>query len=287
LGRRSSSIAGFLSIGVAAIIWGSNGVIVNLIGVDALAIAFYRALIATMVSIPLALIFRRREFIDAAMEWRILLFNGSMNALGWGTLFYSMKLIPIAVSVLLNYLAPVFVAILAPLILRERIRLSTIISLALSIAGVIVILSERMGGGCIDILGVFYGILSGLFYAMFVVTSKMVRGRCSSYTLASYTYLFTSIILLILVYLGSQSIIVDVGYLPLLLLIGLFNTSFAVTLYFHGLGLIEAQKAIILTYLEPLSVAVFGTLFLGQIPTTRLVIGGVLILVSSYITARY
>lgn len=287
MNRRFDKLAGFTLISTAAVIWGSNGVVVNLIRADAFVIAFYRTLFATLALIPVAILAGRSRFLEAAREWRLLILNGLMNALGWGSLFYSMKLTPIAVSVLLNYLAPIFVAVLAPILLEERIRVSTVASLALSTIGVAVIFSDQMSGVGVNVLGVVYGLLSGLFYAIFIILSKKMRGGYPGYVIASYTYLSTLIFLSILVYAASQTIYVEWGDLPLLLLIGFANTAFAVTIYFHGLGLIEAQRAIILTYLEPLSAAVFGAIFLGQTPTIRLIAGGVMIVSSGYIVARY
>jgi len=285
--QRFNNIIGVISVSFAAVIWGSNGVIVNFIQADAFLIAFYRTLLATLILTPVASILKRGEFFKAAIEWKLLIFNGFMNALGWGFLFSSMKLIPIAVSVLLNYLAPIFVALLAPIFLKEKIKLRTIISITLSMVGVTIIFHEQVYGGSMSILGVIYGLLSGLCYAVFILISKKIRKDYSSYILASYTYSFTLVFLAIIVSLTIHSIYIREEAIPLILLIGFINTAFAVTIYFHGLGLIEAQKAVILTYLEPLSAAFFGVLFLGQTPTIQLAIGGILIILSGFIVAKY
>lgn len=287
MSQRFNNIIGVISVSFAAVIWGSNGVIVNFIQADAFLIAFYRTLLATLILTPVASILKRGEFFKAAIEWKLLIFNGFMNALGWGFLFSSMKLIPIAVSVLLNYLAPIFVALLAPIFLKEKIKLRTIISITLSMVGVTIIFHEQVYGGSMSILGVIYGLLSGLCYAVFILISKKIRKDYSSYILASYTYSFTLVFLAIIVSLTIHSIYIREEAIPLILLIGFINTAFAVTIYFHGLGLIEAQKAVILTYLEPLSAAFFGVLFLGQTPTIQLAIGGILIILSGFIVAKY
>jgi len=78
----------------------------------------------------------------------------------------------------------------------------------------------------------------------------------------------------------------DLTSLILLLVLGIFNTGFAVTLYLKGLNLIKAQKAIVLTYLEPASAVVFGFIFLSQLPTPLMIVGGSLILIAGYIVAR-
>ncbi|MEM3506775.1 MAG: DMT family transporter [Candidatus Bathyarchaeia archaeon] len=118
--ERLNKFIGFALISIAAIIWGLNGVIVSIVPVDAIIIAFYRTFFATLILLPVILFFKRNELIKATKEWKMLLSNGIVNSLGWAFLFSSMKLIPIAISVLLNYLAPIFVAILASIILKKK-----------------------------------------------------------------------------------------------------------------------------------------------------------------------
>lgn len=169
-----------------------------------------------------------------------------------------MKLILISVSVLLNYLAPIFVAILSPTFFKEKIKITTIVSLPLSLLGVALIFNEQVYEGSTIILGIVYGLLSRVCYAIFILVSKKIWREYSSS-------------------LTSQTIYVKEEVIPLLLLIGSINTAFAVTIYFHGLGFIEVWKAVILTYLDPLSAAFLGVLFLNQTPFIPLIVEGILI----------
>ncbi|MCS7125925.1 MAG: DMT family transporter [Aigarchaeota archaeon] len=276
---------GFILVGLAAIIWGSNGVIVNTVYADALVIAFYRALFATVILTPFVSLYKRREFIEALREWKLLILNGLMNSLGWVSLFISMKLIPIANAVLLNYLAPIFVALAAPLVLKEKVRKITMISLMLSITGVLMMLYNQFGE--VNWIGISYGLLSSLFYAIFILLSKKIREGVSSYILASYTYIFTLIFLGIFTIFMSYDLYLGEYFPPQLILMGVMNTAFAVTIYFHGLGLIEAQRAVILTYLEPVTAAVLGTIILGQMLSSETLIGGILIILAGYLVSRY
>jgi len=68
---------------------------------------------------------------------------GLLLALGWVFLFEAMKLIPIGNAVLLNYTAPVFVALLSPVILKEKIMRATLYALALSVVGILLISSTQ------------------------------------------------------------------------------------------------------------------------------------------------
>lgn len=78
----TKKLIGFTMIGFAAVMWGSNGVIVNLVPLNAYMIAFYRTLFATItLTVPIFLA-KMKEFIHAIKEWKLLLMNGFMNAFG-------------------------------------------------------------------------------------------------------------------------------------------------------------------------------------------------------------
>lgn len=279
-------LAGYLATAAAATIWGSNGVIVNLVALDPYQIAFFRVLIASLVLAPFIFALRWREFADARHFLRQLIINGFLLCLGWGFLFASMKLIPIADAVLLNYLAPVFTATLAPVILKEQLERVAAPAILLSMIGMFLIsYNDMMSGGISNLLGVIYGLLAGLAYAGFIVSSKKLRENVSSIVTAFYSYVFTAIFLAPMLLYGIP--VLRTQSLILLLILGSINTAFAVTLYFHGLGLIKAHKAVIMTYLEPASTVIFGATFLGQIPSPLAVIGGLLIVLAGYLVIKY
>ncbi|MEM4610534.1 MAG: DMT family transporter [Thermoproteota archaeon] len=279
---RETELAGCLYVSVAAVIWGFNGVIVNRVPLNAYATAFFRVLFASLVLTPLLLLTRRREAFQAAGAWRSMLALGLLLSMGWAFLFQSMRLIAVADAVLLNYMAPVFVAFLSPLFLRERVEKPVILALAMCMVGMLMI---SYGYGLqsvgLNMLGVVYGLLAGLAYAGFIILSKKTLANCSSLTVASYSYLASTLILSPTLLNMNPSL--NLSSWVLLLILGVFNTAFAVTLYLKGLKLIKAQKAVVFTYLEPVSAAVAGFLLLGQQLTLQTLTGGLMILSAGYL----
>ncbi len=277
-----TELAGCLYVSAAAVIWGSNGAIVNQVSLNAYAIAFFRVLFASMVLTPLLTLVRRKEASEAAKAWRSMLMLGAFLSMGWAFLFQSMKLIAIADAVLLNYMAPVFVALLAPLLLGEEAEKKTIISLTLCIIGMLVI-SHGYGlqTGGLNMFGVIFGLLAGLAYAGFIILSKKTLANCSSLAVASCSYLASTVFLSPSLLAVNPSL--NLFSWVLLLILGVFNTAFAVTLYLKGLKLIKAQKAVVFTYLEPVSAAIFGFLMLGQQLTLQTLIGGLMIVSAGYL----
>ena len=273
---------GFLFVAVAAVIWGSNGVIVNYINLPPIVIVFFRVFFASLFLSPYILLKSKIEKVSKA--WKNVLIMGILLSFGWGFLFQSMKLIAIGNAVLLNYTGPVFVALLAPILLKESIQRSTLITMPLSMAGIILIsYQQELHVGDLNFLGVVFGILASLAYAGFIIISKKTLVNTKGQTLAFWAYLVCAICLT--PSLIGANLSIDFSTWILMILLGLINTAFAVTLYLKGLKLIETQKAVIFTYLEPVSSIIFGSVFLAQQPTLFMLLGGSIIIVAGYIAA--
>jgi len=258
---------------------------VNMISLDAFTIAFFRVFLASLILLPFMAVFKMHDLTRIRSCWKPLILNGLLLSLGWAFLFASMKLIPIAEAVLLNYLGPVFTAILSPIILKERIERASVAALLMSILGIYLISHEELlNGASGDILGIIYGLLAGLSYAGFIIVSKRLRKEQSSLTTAFYSYVFAAIFLAAMSRPMAPSL--STMEWTLLLILSSVNTCSAVTLYLYGLAMVEAHKAVVLTYLEPLSAAIMGAIFLGQLLGPIDILGGALIVVSGYIVAR-
>lgn len=273
---------GFLYVTVASVIWGSNGVIVNRVPLESYAIAFFRVFSAGLTLLLGILLTRKWTLLKVRHVWRSLVALGILLSLGWAFLFQAMKLINIGDAVLLNYTAPIFVALLAPILLEEKLKRATAYALAISMVGVLLIFSQQ-GLQSLNLPGVIWGLLAGFVYGVFTVLSKRTLTNLSSYSVALYSYLVSAVFLAPT--LSKVSLSISPSSWLLLLFMGVFNTAFAVTLYFRGLRLIRAQEAAVLTYLEPVSTAGFGYLLLAQRPTLIMVAGGLLILSAGYVVS--
>ncbi|MEM3570122.1 MAG: DMT family transporter [Thermoproteota archaeon] len=127
----------------------------------------------------------------------------------------------------------------------------------------------------------FRVLFASLAYAGFIILSKKTLENCSSLTVASYSYLASTLILS--PSLLSMTPSLNLSSWILLFILGVFNTAFAVTLYLNGLRLIKAQKAVVFTYLEPVSAAIAGFILLGQQLTLQTLTGGLMILSAGYL----
>ena len=277
-------LSAYLHIGLASILWGSNGVIVNLVELHPTTITFFRVLIGGLTLIIVSILVKGLETFKVNGFFKRLVILGALLAAGWYFLFQAMKLIPIGAAVLINYLAPVFVAVLAPSVLDERLEKKIVIAIVLSILGVFLISCQGLGSGELSILGIIFGLLAATSYGGFVIYSKQTLAKLSYYTVAMYSYLVSALILSPSLLLIKSPL--SLNSLILLFLMGVLNTGVAVTLYLKGLRSLKAQEAATITYLEPLSAIIFGYFMLGQEISIGIILGGALILTSQYLVIK-
>ena len=112
--RQKSFPVGYIMIALAALIWGSIGVLVRILPISALALVEYRVLIA----LPFFLIPLLRQkgirSLGGAQDFKLLIASGVIQALSWVAFFTAFKLTGIGNAVVLLYIAPIIVALLAP-----------------------------------------------------------------------------------------------------------------------------------------------------------------------------
>ncbi|MEM2964391.1 MAG: DMT family transporter [Candidatus Bathyarchaeia archaeon] len=282
---KNTRLIGFFAIVGAALIWGSNGVIINVVPFPSYVIAFFRVFIAALAIALGILIAGKWRLLRPSYPLKGLFILGLILCLGWGLLFEAMKRLPIAEAVLLNYTAPIFVALLSPGLLKEKTSKRTAVALGLSFTGIILILLSpvKLQLNSSHLLGIVIGISAGLSYALFIVYSKKTVAHINHYTLALYANIFASLILAPGLITFTYASFPQTQMWLLLLTLGVVNTAFALTLYYSGLRKVRAQEAAVLTYLEPVSAAFYGYLFLGQLLTTLAIIGGALVIIGGYL----
>jgi len=273
----------YLKIIAAMLIWSTWGVMIRWLALPIVVILFYTALIAGMV-VPAYLKGTGRLHLFAGKESRWFFLALSLAILANNiTFFYALAHTTIANAVFTHYTAPLFVAVLAPVMIAERIQKVTLFSLPLAVIGMVLIVLN--GGGLhIDqsqMPGILSGTASGLFYALLIIFSR----RLSVLELH-----WTAIVIMLWVSAAAtapMAFLTDhhltLRSMMLLLIGGVMHSAVAPMLYFSGLRRVMAQHAAILGYIEPLAAVPFAFFFLSEIPSHTALVGGLLILFSGYL----
>jgi drug/metabolite transporter (DMT)-like permease len=275
-----------LSIIAAMCIWSTWGPLIRWMALPPAVVLFYTAAIASF-TVPAFLVLRGELDLSGVSRARgtfaLLAFCFIVNNL---TYFFALAHTTVANSVFTHYTAPIFVALLSPLLLSERIQRVTLLSLPIAAIGMtIVALSGgglRTGGSHLP--GIAAGTASGVAYAFIIIYSrKLSRINMHRQAVALMPWLTAAAMLpaafLSEYHLGPRTA-------ALLLVSGIFHSTVAPLLYYYALRTVVAQHAAILGYMEPLAAIPMAWVLLSERPAAGAFFGGALILLSGYLVIR-
>ncbi len=283
---------GYLKIVTAILIWSSLGIFIRKIDLPNEGIIFYTAVIAgTLQFILLASsgLLRTARRAGTHMRSAALLVVSPVCFIANTMLFYyAFRHTTIANAVLTHYTAPVFVAILAPLLLKEKIHRSTWIAIFLSSLGLWFIFSGTPAGTDVphessESLGIMAGALSGLAYAFLIIIVRKIASLYPSLLIIFIQNGIVAIVLLPFVF----SMEVPLQSWPYLVTMGILHSTIAPLLYVQGFKSVKANEAAILGYFEPVGAIVLALVFLHELPGLTALVGGILILYSGYMILAF
>jgi drug/metabolite transporter, DME family len=163
--------------------------------------------------------------------------------------------------------APLFIAVLAPLFLGERLGPLGRLSLGMAVAGTALLVVGPRGLGAVGGrfgLGALLALGAGVSYAVYAVAAKGLLARVAPLSVAAITFTLAALFLAPAL-LGEPAAAraVAAGW-PLLLYLGLGPTAAAYALFTAGLGRVPATAAGIVSLLEPLTAATLGLVVFGE-----------------------
>jgi drug/metabolite transporter (DMT)-like permease len=274
---------GYGEIITAAILWGLAGIFAKkIVGMSVQNIIFYRVALAFLIILIILLISGNMDKIKLKDKKIYLVLFSMLQVATMLTYFVSVLNASVSVAVLLLYTAPVYVTVFSPLLLKENPAGKELMALALSIVGIVIIVDPAKLDFSYSV-GIAAGVLSGISYAFEILTSKYIGQSYTGYTQAFWSFAIAVLILLPvgIVPLGTVS-----GNIVYLILLAIFPTILAVSLYFNGLKKVKASSASILGLIEPVSAVILAALILGERITIPVLLGGALILAGAAIVMR-
>ena len=280
----SRAARGYLLVAGSFLIMGMIGALVDWATAPESALLVLRFATAGLV---LGVVFaRRRPLAGAAGRsvWPRLLLMAVIDAFTLLLFFVAIRGTSVAIGMFLQFLAPVWVALIAPRVFRARTEAIVYPALAIALVGLAVILTPSLLGEGIKLSpwGVTAGLLAGFGYAAFQLVVKDLTKRVSAVTIVFTEAWLDALILLPLALWQT----VGAGYhlttrdLVAGLVLGVVCTALAYLMWTYGMGMIKVQHSSILGYLEPVSAPIYALLLLGQGISVWTVAGGALIVVA-------
>jgi drug/metabolite transporter (DMT)-like permease len=267
--------------------WGTWGLVVRRVdAIHPVSPALQSALLFGVVAAVSALT-SLRDRVRKPASWRAracVAWFGVSDALNV-SLFFAAYKITIAPAVLAHYLAPILVAVAAPVILRERMTARTGLAVGVSFTGLAVMLAPTGSGDSPAVwTSAALGAGSAVFYASNVLVNKVVADSFST-SEATFWHALVAIPILCVAVPHDAWATADAHALGLFALAAIGPGALAGLAFVWGLRRMPAAHASTLTLLEPLVSIVLGTWIMGERLGILGLLGATLILAGAAVVA--
>lgn len=272
------NISAIIKLTVSMALFGSIGFFTVHTGVPATELVFVRCICATLFLGGMWLITggHKTEIWDKKEILRTLL-CGVFIVLNWVFLFKAFEEMSISIAISIYNLAPIFVLIFGALFLKEKMTIQALLATLTCFIGSMFIiglnnfmsLSEFMKSGFI------WALLSALFYAFTMLTSKTIT-NLSSYAL---TYIQTTVGIVILLPFVNFSLFEGLTTTNWMYILGtgFIHTGFVYYLFFDSIRSLSTILVSVLVFVDPVVAILLDMLLLDFMPSFMQTVGIVLI----------
>jgi len=239
---------------------------------------FFRNLIGLFTIIPLLLSHGVNLFCTQHFSLHFL--RALAAFVGGLSIFYAVAHMSLAGVVAITFSAPLFASIGAALLFKEKLTSVRIISLLVGFIGVLIVLRPTLTE---QIDGIIAANAAAIMTAIAFLAVKKLSTLEESNTVVAYPFLLILPFSALLAYFDwSTPTLTDI---PLLLLMGL-GISAAQYAMVKAFSLADMSAVLPFDFLRLIVAIIIGTLFFGDVIDSWVLIGGVLILTSSFYLAK-
>lgn len=276
-----------LELLIACIIYGTVGIYMQWLGdMSVGSIIFYRVLFGLSAILFYLAVTGNLGQLALKKKKNYLLLLGILYVSQMFSYYSAIRYLGASSAVLLLYTDPIYLTILAPLLLGEKNTGKTILALFLGLIGVFYVTRpeggfEQLDFGSSYLKGVLLGLTGGLFSSGVIISVRYLRDEYNGLT----QLFWQSVISLFFLSPFAVSVPRDVlaANLPVLVLFGVLITGIGAVFYIRGVTGVSAITGSILTLLEPVSCIFFDYTVLGNPIHSGMLTGCIFILAAAIV----
>ena len=277
-----------VSLILAMVIFGTIGIFRKYIPLPSGIVACARGILGVaflLVFIKIKKIKMDRESIKKHL-W-ILLVSGGFIGLNWVLLFESYRYTSVAVATLCYYMAPIFVMIVSPFLLKEKLTVKKVLCVIVALIGMVFV-SGVLDGGISDVSemkGILFGLGAAALYATVVMMNQKL-GNVPTYDKTIMQLGAAAVVLIpYILFVEDLSVVVLTPLIVfMLIIVGVVHTGIAYALYFGSMNGLKAQTVALFSYIDPIVAIILSAMFLKEPMTIYSAIGAVLVLGATMIS---
>jgi S-adenosylmethionine uptake transporter len=246
--------------------------------ISSLTVVFWRFVFSFILLLPI--VFKSGLSSIKTPHIYIHILRGLILSAAMSLWCYGMKFVPIATVTLMSFTIPMFTILMAGVFLHEKISCNTIFATAIGFIGSILTLSPE---------GITFPLTSGIFviasilFATLDILNKMLLNK-NEFVLPMifYSNLFSTVFIMFVPNAVSDAMQVNFHQFSQLFVLGI-GANLILFCIIKAFSNAKASFLAPVKYLELLMSAFVGVLFFNEMISTNILVGGILIVISSII----
>ena len=262
---------------LAVLLWSTGGLFIKGTAFDAFTVNAGRSFFAAITVAVFT--FRKGLKPDKFTLLASLFYAGTLSCF-----VYANKTTTAANAIFLQYTAPIYILILAPFILKEKFRVSDLVTVVLCLAGMSLFFLETPSAENRLATDIFTGniiaLASGVFFGLYFIFLRHPRILENKNPALSVFYgnIIIVVLMVPLVFNDPPTQFNSKDVLAILFL-GVFQIGIAYVLFTKGIAAgVRSLDASIIGFIEPLLNPIWVFLILGERPSRWAILGGAIII---------
>jgi DME family drug/metabolite transporter len=285
-------LKGYIAISLAAVLWGIAASVAKSFfnkSYEPLILVQMRVTLSFAVLFLFFLTTNRSLLKFSIKDIPHFLIVGILGVAGSNYFYYAaIKETNVSTSILVQYTAPIMVMIYTVLFQKEKLTVSKISALVLSISGIFLAIGAYNPEIIhVNKIGIIYALLAAVSFSIFNISGKSLTQKYSIWTgliyLLGAATLFWS-------FVNTPMKIFEANYTfedwKVFGIIALISILIPYSLYYYGLHHIQSSKAIIVSTLEPVVAIISEWLFLNGRMGIIQVVGAIFVITAIVILQR-
>lgn len=280
----------------ATALWSFTGIFISYLSktysLPSLVLAFWRDLFVSFGMVAGLLIFSRKRFHLARVHWGFMVLYGFTLAIFNSMWTFSVQYNGAAVATVMAFSSPAMTAILSRIVYKEQFNRVKVFSIILSLAGIVFVSGAYDPSTWnLNPLGIIFGLLSGLLFAVYNLEGKHASDtNIDSWTALLYSFAWATLFLLFFnlgndLFITGKTLFADMLWLGIsfagwgiLFFLGVAPTLGGFGLYTLSLRYLSPTTSNLIATLEPAFTAIWAYFLLNEILTGTQLFGGALVL---------
>lgn len=278
-----------VQIALSMIIFGTIGLFVRWIPLSSALLALVRGVVGAAFLLVVLAVGRKKPngtAIGHKLPWLVL--SGISLGINWVLLFEAYRYTTVSTATLCYYMAPIFVILVSPLLLRQRLTGKKALCVVVALVGMILVSGVLQTGipAADELRGILMGLGAAVFYAAVVLLNQKLDG-VGAYDKTIVQLGVSAVVMAVYLlctggFAGISGVTAPV--VGLLLVVGVLHTGIAYALYFGAIRQVPAQTVALMSYIDPVVAILLSALVLREHMGIPELAGAVLVLGATLIS---